>query len=70
MRKSLKSSTFSAFMFQNFSCLRNFFRLESLKNNIGFRKGAEKVEQCFEASHLVKLQQDIQIFQNMFFTEH
>ena len=56
MRKSLKGSTLSAFLFQNFTCFQNFFRPESLKNHFGFRKGAEKVEQSFEVSHLFKLQ--------------
>ena len=55
MRKSLKGSTLSAFLFQNFACLHNFFQPESLKNHLGFKKGAERVEQCFEVSNLVKL---------------
>jgi hypothetical protein len=58
-RKKLQSSTFKAFCGQNFSCLRGFFRTESLKGFNGYKIGAEKVESSLEVSKLIKIQQDV-----------
>ena len=67
-RKKLSSSTFKAFCGQNFSCLRGFFRTESLKGFDSYKKGAEKVECSLEVSQLIKVQQDVQVIQNTLFT--